>query len=79
MIALYSYRPDEHLWPAYFNELITQGMEWICCKGLNESRTTAVDAKANFERTRIVSRNTDSQQQSGREIFTSQLVEAHRG
>jgi hypothetical protein len=79
VMALYSYRPTENLWPAYFRELIVQGMEWVCCKGLNESRTTAVDALTTFERTRVIARFTDSKQHSGIDPFQAPLVEAHRG
>ncbi len=75
LYARYVYKVPETLWPPYFVDLVTEGLEAVFTGALKRDRKLAEEIKEHWERvTKPIARNRDSQQQTSRKFPRSRLV-----
>ena len=75
----YTYRATETLWPPYFIDVVSEGLEAVFAGALKRDSTLAEKIRERWEKvTKIRARNLDSQGQTARSFPTSRLISIRR-
>ena len=78
LVAKYTYRPDESVWPGYFRALIIKRLEALFLRAIGERYREAADADQEADRLASRARLLDSQSQPARDLYTSSILRARR-
>ena len=79
LYARYTYKADTTLWPPYFVELVTEGLQAIFAEAIRRNPVQARQIQERWEKTtKPRARAADSQQQTARSFPASRLVAVRR-
>lgn len=78
LIAKYTYRPNESLWPGYFQALIIKRLEALFLRAIGERYREAESADKEADRLAMRARLLDSQSQPAKDLYTSSILRARR-
>ena len=75
----YTYKASESLWPPYFIDVVSEGLEAVFAGALKRDSKLAEEIRSRWEKiTKTRARNLDSQGQTARSFPTSRLVSIRR-